>query len=470
MPKLRSRGMSQSVHNTPDAYREFLDRKSQFGTDSGFDPVWMPDFLFDFQRDLVTWATRKGRAAIFADCGTGKTPMQLVWAENVVRKTNGRVLILTPLAVSAQTVREGEKFGIECRRSTGAARDGITVTNYEQLHHFTPSDFVAVVCDESSILKSYSGARRAEITEFMRRMPYRLLCTATAAPNDYIELGTSSEALGYLGYMDMLNRFFKNDQNNSATGRQWGQAAKWRFKGHAEQPFWRWVCSWARAIRRPSDLGYEDGAFTLPPLREREHVVEARTLPDGMLFAMPAADMREQREERRRTLQERCERVAALVADTNAPALVWCHLNPEGDLLEKLIRDGVQVSGDDPDEAKEEKFLAFVAGKIRVIVTKPKIGAWGLNFQHCSHITFFPSHSFEQYYQGTRRCWRFGQKRPVGVDLVTTEGERGVMRNLQRKAEAADQMFSRLVAMMNDSLSIRRETYFPVKEQAPEWL
>lgn len=462
------------------SYADFLHAKSQLGTMSGFDPVWLPDFLFDFQRSMVDWSLRKGRAAIFEDCGLGKTPQELVWAENVVRRTNGRVLILTPLAVSHQTIAEAQKFDIEAHRSfAGELHDGINVTNYERLHYFSPDAFAGVVCDESSILKSFDGARRSEITEFMRKVEHRLLGTATAAPNDYIELGTSSEALGELGYTDMLGRFFKNDQNTIKpmvyrhSGRDFAKlddAAKWRFKGHAEKEFWRWVCSWARAIRRPSDLGFDDARFVLPELVEREHLVEADTKAPGMLFALPAVGLQEQREERRRTIKERCDQVAGLVADTKQPALVWCHLNDEGDRLAETIPDAQQVSGQDSDEAKEEKFLAFASGQLRVLVTKPKIGAWGLNFQHCAHVTFFPSHSFEQYYQGVRRCWRFGQKRPVVVDVVTTEGERGVMENLQRKAKAADKMFSSLVYEMNEALTIRRSTDHTTPMQVPAWL
>lgn len=454
-------------------YSDFLDAKSQLGGKHGFSPEYLPGFLFDFQRSLVTWAVEKGRAAIFADCGLGKTPMQLVWAENVVRHTSKPVLIVTPLAVSHQTLAEAEKFNIGAHRSVnGEAAAGITVTNYERLHHFNPADFAGMVCDESSILKSFNGVRRGEITAFMRKMKYRLLCTATAAPNDYVELGTSSEALGYLGHTDMLARFFKNDQNtNVASGnRKYGDMVKWRFKGHAEVPFWRWVCSWARAIRRPSDLGFPDERFILPPLQEREHFVELDTPPDGMLFALPAVGLKEQREERRRSIGERCEQVAALVNGTGQPALVWCHLNDEGDLLNELIPDAHQVSGDDTDDQKEAAFLAFTRGETRVLVTKPKIGAWGLNFQHCAHVSFFPSHSFEQYYQGVRRCWRFGQTRPVTVDVITTEGERGVVKNLQRKAQQADQMFSHLVREMNNVLHIDRAADFTTPEDIPSWL
>lgn len=463
------------------SYRQFLDAKAQANNDAGFTPIWMPEFLYPFQAALVEWAIRKGRCAIFADCGLGKTPMQLVWAENVVRSTNRPVLIATPLAVSHQTIAEANKFGIDAVRvSDGRVPTGarVIVTNYERLRHFNSDDFAGMVCDESSILKNFDGTRRAIATEFMRKLPYRLLCTATAAPNDYIELGTSSEALGELGHIDMLQRFFKNDQNvvkpmrylnkgdNFAENRQ---REKWRFKKHAEQPFWKWVCSWARAVRRPSDLGFDDAGFILPPLQEVEHTVKARKKRADFLFEMPAVGLREEREERRRTITERCEKVAELVSATDQ-SLVWCHLNPEGDLLARMIPDSKQVAGSDSDDAKEERLLAFARGDLRVLVTKPKIGAWGLNLQRCAHITFFPSHSYEQYYQGVRRCWRFGQTKPVRVDVVSTEGEHNVMLNLQRKAVAADRMFSSLVAHMNDAEHIRRKNDFTKKEKVPAWL
>jgi hypothetical protein len=457
-------------------YVDFLTAKMQMGSLDGFAPIWMPDFLFDFQKSMVDWAIRKGRAGLFEDCGLGKTPQELVWAENVVRKTNKPVLNLTPLGVAAQTAREADKFGIECHRSTdGKIRKCVNVANYERLHYFNPDDFGGIVLDESSILKAFDGTRRRQITAFMRQIPYRLLGTATAAPNDYIELGTSSEALGYIDQSDMLARFFKNEEKLSEAERHGRRTReglilpKWLFKGHAEEPFWKWVCSWARALRKPSDVGFDDGPFILPPLHENEHNVKARSLPPGKLFHVAATSIREQLEERRRTINERCERVAELV-NHKEPALVWCHLNPEGDLLEKEISGSVQVSGDDSDQAKEEKFLAFVTGEARVLVTKPKIGCWGLNFQHCAHQVTFPSHSFEQYYQGVRRCWRFGQKLPVTIDIVTTEAERGVMANLQYKQAAADKMFSRLVAHMNQAIHISKSNEFQAQEQIPAWL
>jgi hypothetical protein len=458
------------------SYQDFIQQRSQLDYRSGFKPLWMPDFLFDFQQALCEWAIVKGRGGIFADCGLGKTPMQLVWAENVVRHTNKPVLILTPLAVAKQTQREAEKFGLEVTRShDGKVRPGINVANYERLHYFDHNAFAGVVCDESSILKNFEGPRRRQITAFLRKVPYRLLCTATAAPNDYIELGTSSEALGYIDYSEMLARFFKNEEKLSEAERRGRRTReglilpKWLFKGHAEEPFWKWVCSWARALRKPSDLGFDDGKFKLPDLIEREHQVQSRSLPPGKLFHVAATSIREQLEERRRTAQERCERVAELAGEKDS-ALVWCHLNVEGDLLEKLIPGSVQVAGDDSDEVKEERLMAFAAGQVRVLVTKPKIGCWGLNFQHCAHEITFPSHSFEQYYQAVRRCWRFGQKRDVTIDIVTSESEREVMGNLQRKAAAADRMFSRLVEHMNHELHIQKVNDFTAKEQVPAWL
>jgi hypothetical protein len=455
-------------------YTDFLERKAQLPGGDGFDPVWTPDFLYPFQHALTEWATRQGRAAIFADCGLGKTPMQLVWAENVRRHTGRPVLILTPLAVSFQTEQEAAKFGIDAQVSRdGTVAAGITVTNYDRLHYFDQSKFAGVVCDESSAIKSFDGVRRALVTDFMRKVPYRLLCTATAAPNDYIELGTSSEALGYLGHMDMLGRFFTNREGNSnMKNRRYahaGASPEWRFKGHAETAFWRWVASWARAMRKPSDLGHQDGAFILPPLNVTQHVVTAREQRPDTLFDMPANGLREEREESRRTITERCELAAELLTDADA-AVAWCQLNAEGDLLTRLIGGAVQISGSDDPDKKEEALLAFSRGDIRVLVTKPIIGAWGLNWQHCNRMTFFPSHSYEQYYQAVRRSWRFGQTRPVQVDLVTTEGGVNALRNLQRKSAQADAMFEALVEHMRDALAIQRSDTYDQPVQVPAWL
>lgn len=774
-----------------DDYRKFLENKSQLADMSGFEPLWLPDELFDFQKSLTDWAIRKGRGALYEECGLGKTFQQLVWAENVVRKTNKRVLVLTPLAVGSQTVSEGTKFHIDAARS----RDGtmpaakIVVTNYEQLDKFSPSDFIGVVCDEcfpkgtpvdvfnaldnsltqryiedirpgdlvvnangkdrvkavhkrqvhrairlatddgrlfecsenhpfftvhgwrcardlrpgdnlvetttamrmvrgdfpaeilsvkmgailrnillgemadessatqsqspycrnshqnqarpcemvpeasrirrgqkraypiaeshdqpgngpkddrsengkrhvatmerktrrqrdrtdragtivnshswrrlasvgctdengerfgiakplqnrlresqeensnrggwllaqqsqgtrskegrfpgfcrvdsvevleqddprldqyreadgtlyfhdleierhpsfsvngllvhnSSILKNFDGKTKAAVTEFMRRLPYRLLCTATAAPNDYVELGTSSEALGELGFQDMVTRFFVKETKKDYLG--WGRAA-YRMRGHAETGFWRWVCSWARACRKPSDVGCDDGQFVLPELIEQEHEVKSNQKAPGRLFDIPAETLDEQREEQRRTLTERCDKVAELV-DHKQPSVMWCYLNDEADRLEDIVPGAKQVSGSQSDEEKEETFTAFANGQLKKLVVKPRIGAWGLNWQHCAHMTFFPSHSFEQVYQGKRRCWRFGQKRKVKVDMVITEGGARVLASLNRKEESADRMFAGLVANMNDSIRLTSSQYGSTPTQLPSWM
>lgn len=452
-------------------YAEFLARKAQLANAGGFDPTHMPDHLFDFQRVLVEFAVRQGRAALFADCGMGKTPMSLAWAQNVHERTGKPILFLTPLAVGFQIVTESEKFGYE----TVQSRDGsigapIVVTNYEQLSKFNHEDFGGVVCDESSAIKSFDGERRAQVTEFMRRVQYRLLGTATAAPNDYIELGTSSEALGEMGYMDMLSRFFINDQRSvSSRGRTaGGKAIDWRLKGHAEEPFWKWVATWARAIRKPSDYGFEDGGFVLPELLERVTLVESNNLRAGELFEVPAVGLREEREESRRTMTERCEAAAAAIADAEH-GVSWCHFNDESALLTQMIDGAVEVSGSDSAEKKEEALHAFTDGEIRVLVTKPIIGAWGLNWQHAHRMTYFPSHSYEQMYQAVRRLWRFGQESPVTVDIITTPGGKNVLANLHRKAEQADLMFSSLVAHMNDALAIPTRQYDQPME-LPSWL
>jgi hypothetical protein len=456
------------VTAAPDVgYEEFLERRAQLDGVAGFEPLWMPGFLFGFQAHLTVWAVRQGRGALLADCGLGKGPMALTWAQNVHLRTGRPVLLLTPLGVTSQMRDEAAKFGIEAAISRhGEIPAPVTITNYERLHHFGPDRFGGVVCDESSCLKSFDGKRRALVTGFLRKMPYRLLATATAAPNDYAELGTSSEALGYLGHVDMLSRFFTHDP-------QWrvqGHGAPWRFKGWAQEPFWRWVASWARAARRPSDLGFPDDGFALPPLEYRMHVVEpGMPSGDGTLFDVPAAGLREEREELRRSLRERCEKAAELLADAS-PGIAWCQLNAEGDLLEQMIPGAVQVSGSDDPDLKEERLAAFGRGEIRVLVTKGGIAAHGLNWQNCHRMTYFPGdHSYERHYQAVRRCWRFGQQHPVTVDMITTPGGSRALESLQRKAAQADAMFSALVACMRDATPVRRTEAYELEVEVPSW-
>lgn len=453
---------------TPDPYNDFIVGKSQMGGEYGFKPVFSHPMAYDFQKHLIDWSTRQGRSAIFADCGLGKTLMQMSWAQNVMQHTGKPVLIIAPLMVAVQTAEEAEKFGFEAERSlNGKFKSGarIVTANYERLCHFDHNDFAGVVCDESSIMKNFDGARKSEITQFMRAVKYRLLCSATPSPNDYIELGTSSEALGQLGYMDMLGMFFKNDEDSL---HPMSMGANWRFKTHAQKDFWRWVCSWARAIRKPSDLGYDDRDFMLPSLVENEHVVESG-IRDGDLFALPATNLQEEREERRITINQRCRKAAELVSGS-ASSVSWCHLNAEADLLVNLIDGAQQISGADKDERKEELFNAFRHGQLRHLVTKPKIAAYGLNWQHCAKMTYFADHSFEQYYQAVRRLWRFGQTQNVEVDTITTQSLIGVTKNMKRKIAQAETMFAMMVLQMNDALKVNRYKEHKTLLEAPSWL
>ena len=466
-------------------YQAFLNKKSQQAGDDGFDPVWMPDWLYDFQQYLVEWTLRKGRAAIFADCGLGKTPMQLVWAENVVMKTNKRALIIAPLAVSRQVVREAEKFGLE----VGISRDGkpkgkITVINYERLHKADSSDYIGVVCDESSVLKHWSGKTQKAVTRFLSKMPYRLLCTATPAPNDFVELGTSSEALGYLTHSAMLETFFRqindDEKKRKATAdtilnskrlswRVIQSMGQWALKAHAFEPFWKWASVWSRACRKPSDLGpYDDSRFTLPPLNRTDHIVIPRTHPPGYLFTIPAFGLNQERAERRRTIEERIELVAELTQDSDS-AVIWCQLNDEGDALEKAIPGAIQVKGTQSVDRKEELLEAFMSGEAPKLITKAKIAGLGLNMQHCAHVVTFVDHSYEKFYQSIRRCWRFGQKRPVRLDVISTEGEINVRKNMERKEKLAAQMFESIVAFMNESQDVADKA--PTTQmEVPKWM
>lgn len=446
-------------------YLEFIKSKEVKRHPVGFNPIWMPDWLFPFQQELCMWSIRMGRAALFEDCGLGKTPQQLVWAENIVRKTNKKVLIVTPLAVSHQTLREAEKFHIQAKRSAdGLAYKGITVTNYERLSRFNSSDFVGFVADESSILKNFDGKTRRHITEFITNIPYRLLCTATPAPNDFMELGTSSEALGIMTYNQMLAMFFTHDSNDTK---------QWEVKPHAKRRFWEWVSTWARAIRRPSDLGFDDGSFALPPLKYDQLRLDTSEPARGMLIVQPAIGMDEQRQERKNSLHPRCEAVAKIVAAKPKEAwVIWCHLNPEGDTLEKLIPGACQVSGSMSDDEKEERFIAFVTGKIKVLITKPRIGGFGMNWQHCHNITYFPDDSYEKFYQCIRRCWRFGQEHPVTCHIVSSYRQYRMVHNMLQKERQADDMYNGIIKNMTDfQLGVRKEKETASqKVKAPVWL
>jgi len=452
------------------AYEQFIREKSQHTGGDGFEPVDLPEFLYPFQKHLVEWSLRRGRAAIFADCGMGKTAMELVFGDQCVRKTNRPVLLATPIAVGAQMVQEAEKFGIEAKRSRDGKFDGtacIWITNYEQLHKFDPADFAAFIGDESSGIKDAKSERKHDVVEFMRNIRYRLLCTATAAPNDYHELGTSSEALGLLGFRDMITTFFKQETGKDHKG--WGRT-KYRFRGHAQEPFWSWVCSWARSLRKPSDLGFDDAGFDLPPLIENEIVVSCEKTRDGFLFPLPGRDLQEERQERRNSIDERCDMAAEIAHNHDGATVLWCELNDEGDRLAKVVGESKQVKGSMPDEQKEEYLTAFSSGELKRLIIKPKIGAWGLNWQHCHNVVSFPSHSYEQYYQSVRRCYRFKQQNPVKVSLIVGEGEAGILKNIRRKADQSEHMFKSIVAHMKDAMHLQTSDYFPESEELPQWL
>jgi hypothetical protein len=460
MPAIKARELAE--------YRKFVESKTHLQGEFGFDPIYENPHCHPFQHDLIRWALKQGRGATFADCGLGKTLMQLVWAENVHRKTNRPVLILAPLSVSSQTVEEAAKFDMQAIRSPDGrfpANAGIVTTNYERLHHFNLDDFGAIVCDESSILKNFDGKIRAAITHAMRKVKYRAMYTATPSPNDYTELGTSSEALGDMAYMDMLQTFFQSNDNTLHPSHA-GQP--WRFKGHAEPHFWRWVASWARAVRRPSDLGYSDAGWSLPELIETRHTVESKPL-DGQLFAMPVSGLPMEREERKATVTERCDLAAKLLMGHES-GVAWCHLNQEADYLASAIKGAVNLSGADKDEAKEEKFAAFRSGEIKYLVTKPKIAALGVNWQHCNACTYFDDYSYEQYYQAVRRFWRFGQKRPVTVHQIGTASLANVAKSRKRKAEAANVMFQSMMEHMVDAQKTRKIFTETEATEIPKWL
>lgn len=420
------------------SYADFLARKRSLAGDLGFKSE-PSDRLYPFQREIVQFASRKGRAAIFADCGLGKTPMQLEWARLVREETGGNVLILAPLAVAAQTVREGQKFGIEAVQAREADQVApITVTNYERLERFASMEWSGVVLDESSILKSFDGRTRELLTRWADRIPFRLCATATPSPNDYEELGGHAEFLGVLNRRQMLAEFFVNDGLS---------AAHWRLKGHAQRLYWEWIRSWASALRSPADMGYPDDGFALPPLNVDVVSIDADAVSEDRLFAVPVSTLAERRQARRESLPQRVEHAAELVNAYGGTCVVWCDLNDESAALTAAIPDAIEVRGSDTADEKEARLLAFTRGEARVLVTKPRIGGWGLNWQHCSRMVFVGlSDSYESYYQAVRRCWRFGQTRPVEVTIIASNREQTVLENVRRKEAQARQMFEQLVA------------------------
>lgn len=448
-------------------YIDFINSKRHTIGQFGFDPSWMPDCAFDFQREIIARAVRKGRIGIFADTGLGKTLIQLSIAHNIVRKTNGRVLILTPLAVAFQFIAEAERIGVPdvVHTKDGKSKGSIIICNYERLHLLDPSDYQAIMLDESSILKNFAGETRDDVIAFMRKTPYRFLSTATPSPNDFIELGNSSEALGYMGYMDMLGRFFRSSQNSvDSNNRNIGQ--KFYLKPHAERDFFAWINQWAIMVKRPSDLGYSDDRYQLPPLHVNTNVVKnvRQWEIEGQLsmFVLPAQTMTEVREEQRLTVQDRCERAVELASGKTS--VYWCNRNDESSLLANLDSDAVEITGGMSIDQKEEILIRFSRGDVDRIITKASMTSFGLNWQHCSHTVFFPTWSYEQYYQAIRRFWRFGQTRPVTCDMVISEGQERVLTAIQQKTQKAIELYDNLVQSANNSfIDVRKDENQRVK-------
>lgn len=456
-------------------YQKFLRKKHFYVKPTGFKPKELNPMLFDFQKDIVRWACKKGKAALFEDCGLGKTPQQLEWGRQVHEYTGGDVLILAPLAVSKQTKREGEKFGIEVNicRTQDDVKPGINITNYEMLCHFKPEHFAGIILDESSILKNYAGKMRNEIIDAFKNTPYKLSCTATPAPNDYMELGNQCEFLGVMSRTEMLATFFVHDGSDTS---------KWRLKGHAEEKFWEWMASWAVVLNKPSDLGYDDGDFMLPKKNIYEITVKVKPEEQfGQLSLLPmiAQTLSERRQARKNSLRARVEAAAELVNSSNEQWLVWCDLNDESEALAKAIKDSVEIRGSDSNEHKEKSMIDFASGDIKALVTKPSIAGYGMNWQNCHNMIFVGlSDSYEMLYQAIRRCWRFGQTQPVNVYIVISEQEGAVKANIERKEQDFERMFSEMVKHTQKILAeeVRGtarliESYKATKDMIiPEWL
>lgn len=407
-------------------YRAFLDAKRRTADDYGFAATVDNPHPFDWQRRVVEWALKKGRASLFEDTGLGKSLQQLLWAEQVVRHANGPVLVLCPIAVGAQTVREAAKFSVgvpvvACESQADVPADGVAVTNYEKLHKFDPAAFSGVVLDEASILKSFVGKRKRQLCDAFRETRYRLTCTATPAPNDLLELGNQSDFLGLMPANEMLMRWFINDA---------GEAGNYRLKGHAAKDYWRWVASWSVCASRPSDLGdYSDAGYALPPLNVHKHLIgdDDTPPPAGQMFHTGTLSATSVHGQKRATAAKRAELVAGLVNGSAEPWVVWCDTDYEQDELSSRIPDAVDVRGTTPPGKAEERLTAFALGSARVIVTKPTIAGFGLNWQHCPNAAFVGlSYSFERFYQAVRRNWRFGQTRPVNVHIVASETEASI--------------------------------------------
>ncbi len=434
-------------------YQQFLESKSRRFQSCGFESKTHPTFMVDdfaFQWTITTWGIRKGRAALFEDCGLGKTAQQLEWARCVAIHTGKPVMIFAPRAVVAKTKDEGDKFGIPVTicRTMADVQPGVNITNYEKLHHFTP-DFGGIVLDESSILKGFDGATRKALTEFASGIAYRLACTATPAPNDYMELGNHADFLGVMTCTEMLATFFVHDG---------GDTSKWRLKGHAKKEFWKWVCSWAIAIRNPEDIGHDGTRYRLPALHMHSITVNSTEIPEGYLFPVEASSLQERIAARRDSIDERVKACADVVNASKDQFVVWCNLNDESAKLTKAIRGAIEIRGGMTEAKEDEALSKFHSGEARVLVSKPSICGWGMNWQHCHKMAFVGlNDSWEQFYQALRRCWRFGQTREVDAYVVAADTEGPVVRNIERKNKQAEEMMAGMIEEMK--IEMNRELH-----------
>jgi superfamily II DNA or RNA helicase len=436
-------------------YLKFLEKKKHSIGNFGFKPNFIPDCAFDFQSYVIEKAVQKGRIATFLDTGLGKTLVQLSIAVNVVNHTNKRVLILTPLAVGFQFIKEA--FDRNITDDIEITKDGkytkkIIVCNYERLHYLNEKDFVCVILDESSILKNFDGKIKNQITSFIKKIPFRYLATATPSPNDFIELGTSSEALGYMGYMDMLTKFFKNNQSSVDSGNR-NIGEKFYLKPHAEKDFFAWVNQWSIMCKMPSDLGFSDEKHVLPELKLNKNIVQNQSLIDingqVQMFTPIAKSMSEVKVEQRQTIEKRCEKAIELA--NGKTSVYWCNLNDESSFLRENDKNAIEIIGSQSIDRKEDILMNFASGNIERIITKAKMTGFGLNWQHCNHTVFFPTWSYEEYYQAIRRFWRFGQKSDVTVDLVISDGQQRVLDTIEQKTQKAISLHENLIKNVNSS-------------------
>jgi len=446
-------------------YEKFLMQKKKTHKNIGFEPYDVHPMLFEFQEELVKWAIRKGKSALWAGTGLGKTFMQVAWADQIVKYTEKPVLILAPLAVSSQTIEEAKKININISKIGGG---DIQITNYEQIHNIDPTEYVGIVLDESGILKNFAGKLKTKIIESFYNTPYKLCCSATPSPNDFTEIGNHAEFLNICSRTEMLSTYFVHDSK---------ETQKWRLKGHAEEEFFTWLSTWAVMISKPSDIGYKNGGFDLPPLNVYQHIVKAKS-DDGDFFPTLAKTLNERRQARRDSLKERCKKANSIMNGSDESWLYWCDLNIESQTLAGMVKNSIEITGSLKNETKEERLLGFSSGKYKNIVVKPKIAQFGLNWQHCHNMVFVGlSDSFEAMYQAIRRCWRFGQKHPVDVHIVISEKEGNVLLNIQRKEAQADKMLLQMVKCMSEltkkeinNSSSETIEYKPIKKmECPSW-